>query len=73
MATWKKVYANQLAYKAEIVKGLLEEKGLSPILLNKQDSSYGIHSFGNYEVHVIDEEVLEAKHLIENQIQIDGE
>lgn len=46
---WQLVYSTGKAFDAEIVRGLLENAGLEPIVMNKQDSSY---MFGEIEVYV---------------------
>ena len=68
MSKWQSVYKSRLLYKAEIVKGILTEKGLNPILIDKQDSAYKI---GYFEVMVNPEEVLNAIKIIENEINIE--
>ena len=68
MSRWQTVYKSRLLYKAEIVKGVLSEKDLNPILIDKQDSAYKI---GYFEVMVNPEEVLRAIKIIENEINIE--
>ena len=57
MMQWQKIYATGESVRAYIVKSLLEEKELKPVLLNKKDSVYQI---GNYEIYVLQENVLKA-------------
>lgn len=61
--SWKTIYKTGNSVHAEIVKSILTEKGLSPVLINKKDSAY---LFGTIEVQVNVEEVLTAIRLIEN-------
>lgn len=68
MSKWQVVYKSSLRYKTEIVKGLLVEKGLNPLIIDKQDSAYKI---GYFEVLVIPEEVISAIKIIENEIDIE--
>jgi len=65
MDKWQKVYTDHLLHKAEIVKAILEEHNLNPVIINKQDSNYKI---GNFEIYVKPDEVLYAIKLIEDEI-----
>ena len=38
---WIKIYSTGVAYKAEILKGLLTENNIDAVIINKKDSSYG--------------------------------
>ncbi len=62
---WQKVFTSDLPYRAEIVKAVLEENDLSPVLINKKDTLYQI---GHYEVHVVQEDVLKAIKIIKDDI-----
>jgi hypothetical protein len=66
MAEWQKVYSTEQAYRAEIVKDVLENAAIQVVIINKQDSSY--HNFGAHEVHVLPEDVMKALQIIENDI-----
>lgn len=66
MIEWQKVFTVEQSYKAEIVKDILENSNLSPVIMNKQDSSYS--NFGQFEVHVPADEVLRAMRIIESEI-----
>jgi hypothetical protein len=68
MSNWVSVYTTQAAHRAEIVKSILEEEELSPVIINKKDSSY---KFGYYEVLVVQEEAVEAANLIRNEIEFE--
>lgn len=68
MSKWQVIYKSKLLYKAEIVKAVLMEKGLSPIIIDKQDSLYKI---GYFEVMVVPDEVIRALKLIEDEIKFD--
>lgn len=61
--SWKTVYKTENNQRAEIVKAILEEKGMSPVIINKKDSAY---LFGLMEIQVHVDEVLEAIRIIEN-------
>lgn len=66
MQSWIKVFEDQNQIRAEIVKGVLEENGISAVVMNKKETVY--HVFGTYEVLVPNESVLEAMKLIQNEI-----
>jgi len=66
MANWQKVYSSTLQHQAEIVKDILEEHGLHPILLNKRDMLY--NNFGEFEVMVNPDEVMKALKIIKDDI-----
>ena len=66
MDKWQKVYSDTSMHKAEIVKGVLEQHNLNPVLINKQDSSY---KFGNYEIYVNPDEVIKAIKVINDEIR----
>lgn len=68
MSNWVSVYTTQAGHRAEIVKAILEEEGLSPVIVNKKDSSI---KFGFYEICVSPEEAMQAVNLIKNEIQFE--
>ena len=65
MGHWIKVYKTSANYKAEIVRDILSNSGLAPVIINKKESATQI---GFCEVHVIGEEVLKAKKIIDDEI-----
>ncbi|MGB3619550.1 MAG: DUF2007 domain-containing protein [Catalinimonas sp.] len=65
MKNWHRVYSSQQSYRTEIVRAVLEDAGFSPVVVNKQDSSY---LFGFQEVYVPPEHVLRAVKMIEDEI-----
>jgi hypothetical protein len=68
MSNWQVVFKTEQGYKAEMVRSLLEEKGFSPVIVSKKDSSYT--NFGYHEIRVCAEEVIAALKAIENDIHI---
>ena len=66
MTGWQKVFETDAAIRAEIVKGVLEEKGITAIVLNKKESVYQIH--GSYQVMVSSGETIQAINIINNEI-----
>lgn len=67
MSKWQKVFSDKQEYRAEIVRAVLEDKGLNPVLISKQDSS--IHNWGYFEVHVEPTNVLSALQIIKDDIK----
>ena len=68
MSKWQVVFQSRLLHKAEIVKGILEEFDLNPVIVEKQDSMVKI---GNFEVLVNPDEVIKALKIIENEIKFE--
>ncbi|TDQ17494.1 putative signal transducing protein [Algoriphagus boseongensis] len=66
MDNWIKVFEDQNQIRAEIVKGVLEEKGIPAVVMNKKETVYKL--YGTYEVLVPHEKTLDAMQLIQNEI-----
>ncbi|SHM35774.1 Putative signal transducing protein [Cyclobacterium lianum] len=66
MGKWHKVFVTDAPIRAEIVKGVLEEKGIAAVILNKKDPVYKIH--GNIEVMVVREDAVRALNIIDHEI-----
>ncbi|MEO1050480.1 MAG: hypothetical protein AAFX87_07630 [Bacteroidota bacterium] len=66
MAEWQKVFSSPNLHRAEIVKAILEEAGLNPVLINRQDSSY--KDFGSFEIRVAPDFVIKAFKIIGDDI-----
>lgn len=58
---WVSVYCTNKPYEAELVKGLLENVDIEPIVMNKQDSSY---MFGEIEIFVHPQQAEQALNII---------
>ena len=58
---WEVIFHCTAAYKAELLKVLLEENEIPSVVFNKQDSSYLI---GEIEVYVKQNDVLIAKQIV---------
>lgn len=58
---WVKLFSTSNPVQAEITKQMLEEHGVSAVMMNKQDSSY---RFGQVELYVHESEEALAKGLI---------
>jgi|AACY02.11.fsa_nt_gi hypothetical protein len=59
MQGWALLHSDGNPIGAEMVKSRLEAAGISVVILNKRDSSYGM--FGTVEVHVPEAELEHAK------------
>lgn len=68
MSNWQVVFKTEHRYKAEMMRSILEEKGFSPVIINKKDSSY--NTFGHFEIRVSPAEVIAVLKTIENDIDI---
>jgi hypothetical protein len=66
MKNWTKVFEDQNQIRVEIVKGVLEDQGLTAFVLNKKESIYQVT--GTYEVLVPTEQTLYALQLIQHEI-----
>ncbi len=65
---WQKVYTTDQKYRAEIVRAVLEDRGMHPVIVDKQDQAYQITHWGPVEVHVAPEHVLRAMKIIQDDI-----
>ncbi len=61
---WVKIYYTNQAFRAEIVKGMLEENGINVVLINRLDSSYLSALPGMAELFVHDSQEAEARRLL---------
>ncbi|MFT4834283.1 MAG: hypothetical protein ACI83W_002396 [Marinoscillum sp.] len=68
MRDWQKVYQDSNEQRAEIVKAILEDMEMKPVLLNKKDSAY---QFGAFEVLVRPDFVLRALKVINDDIKFE--
>jgi len=66
MSNWQKVYEDSSSHRAEIVKAVLDDRDMNPVLVNKKDSSY---QFGQFEVHVAPDHVLRAIKIVKEEIK----
>ena len=67
MNEWAAVFKTTINSRAEIVKGVLTERGFDAVIVNKKDSTLHLNH-GQVEVQVTKERVLEAMKIIENEI-----
>lgn len=68
MSDWQKVYQDELEYRAEIVRSILEDNHCNPVIVNKKDSNY---QFGFFEVKVAPEHVLMSLKIINEEIKFE--
>lgn len=66
MKGWQKVFDTDQAYHADIVKAVLEDNNINPVVINKRDSS--LNNFGQYEIYVASEDVFNALQILKNDI-----
>jgi len=69
MNKWQKVFETENNIRASMVRDLLKEKGLNPIIVNKKDSS--LNNFGQLEILVSPEDVLRALKLINEDLNFE--
>ncbi len=68
MRDWQTVYADDQEYRVDIVKAVLEERGMAPVKINKQVSQHG---FGNFEIFVAPDYVIRAIRVIKEEIKFE--
>ncbi|NJO03994.1 MAG: DUF2007 domain-containing protein [Bacteroidia bacterium] len=71
MENWKKVYSNQDAYRVEIVRAILTEHALDPVVIDKRDSAYGGAFDGESEIYVQSERFDQALQIIADEIRLE--
>ena len=57
---WVQIYSTDKMFQAEIFKQVLADHKIESVIINKKDSSY---KFGEIEVYVKNDHVIEAKML----------
>lgn len=67
MKDWTVVYKSPIASRAEIVKGVLIERDIDAVIINKKDSSIHI-DHGLVEVLVHRDNLLNAMNIINGEI-----
>ena len=69
MEDWKKVYSTDNGIRAMLVRGVLEEREIPTVIINKRDSQY--NDFGEQEVYVYRKHVLIALKIIKHELQFE--
>jgi type III secretory pathway lipoprotein EscJ len=59
---WKEVYMTAHEYKASIAKDILENNGISAVILDQQDTAY--KTFGDYQIYVPEADYTKALSLL---------
>ena len=67
MAEWTVVYKTQINSRAQIVQGVLIDRGIEAVIVSKKDSTLIINN-GQIEVRVSKEQVLEAMKIVTDEI-----
>ena len=66
MRDWQAVFKDDREHRAEIVKAVLFDMGMNPVVINKTVSQYGM---GNFEIFVAPEHVMRAIKTIKDDIK----
>lgn len=64
---WTTVYKTPINSRAEIVKGVLSDRSIDAVIVNKKDSTLHF-SHGQIEVLVPNKEVLKAMKIVNDEI-----
>lgn len=67
MKDWTVVYKTPIISRAEIVKGVLNDRGIDSVIINKKDSTIHINH-GQIEVMVQKDQVLDAVKIVNDEI-----
>ncbi len=63
-SNWRKIYSNTFEHKVKIVQAVLDDAGISSVIMNRKDSAY---LFGDVELYVQAENVIKAKQIINKE------
>jgi hypothetical protein len=61
---WVKIYYTNQPFRAEIIRGMLEENGIKVVLINRQDSSYQVALPGMVELFIHNSQENDARQLL---------
>ena len=67
MKNWQKIFSTTDAFRAELLKGLLEDQQIPAIIINKKDTAY--NNFGAQELYVKKEDLVQALKTIAHEIR----
>jgi len=67
MKGWTVVYKSTISSRTEIVKGVLKDRGIEAVIVNKKDSTLHLNH-GQLEVQVQKSSVLDAMKIINDEI-----
>ena len=68
MRDWQSVYKDDQEHRALIVKEVLEDLDMHPVIVNKKVSAYG---FGNFEIFVAADQVIRAIRIVKEEIKFE--
>lgn len=68
MRDWQSVFVDDREYRALLVKEVLEDLDMQPVLVNKKVSAYGL---GNFEIFVAPDHVIRAIRIIKEEIKFE--
>ena len=68
MNNWQPVFKDSREHRAEIVRAVLEDHHMNPVLINKKISAYGL---GDYEILVAPDFVIRAIKIIKDDIKFE--
>ncbi len=68
MDNWQSVFVDTREHRIEIVKAVLEDRDMNPVVVNKTISGHGL---GNFEVMVAPDNVLRAIRIIKEDIKFE--
>ena len=66
---WQRVYSTNQKHRAEIVRAVLEDQEMHPVIVDKQDQMYQVNHWGTVEIYVAPENVLRAMKIIRDDIR----
>lgn len=64
---WEVIYSSPMPHRAELARALLLEHDISAVVINRQSSMYPTIGLGKSEVHVLAQDAILAKVIIENE------
>lgn len=65
MKDWVCIFTTDQPHRADLIRMVLEDKGIEAVVINKKDSSY--ITIGDVEVYVPAKDVILAKHIIQSE------
>ena len=68
---WIQLFATTDSYKAEMIRQTLADHNINAVVINKQDSSYGL--FGQVELYTHQDHQEEAQQIIREIIEADAD
>jgi hypothetical protein len=69
MSKWQNVFHTDNEYRAKIVRDILHDSGLDPVIVNTKDRAY--NNFGGYDVAVQPGNVIMALKIINDEISFE--